>query len=180
MSEPALGPIDEFNPASRLRVPAMATDLPLLYSIKGITPGVTTMEEASSLLSEWHPEASLRRGRAQLWCVNMSQASFTVACSRVEMLWLMFWEETLAAVEGEFPRKDIPDMKAAFAGRFGPGPGVSSWTNGVSTALVEIDEGGRCYFQVTHCDLFERYSTKLTSQLAEDRARHLKMVCADI
>lgn len=156
----------------------MATDLPLPYTIKGITPGLMSMEEASSLLSEWHPEASLRRGRAQLWCVNMSQASFTIARSRVEMLWLMFWEETLAAVEGEFPRKDIPDMKAAFAGKFGPG--VSSWTNGVSTGLVEIDEGGRCYFQVTHRGLFERYSTKLTNQLAEDRARHLKMVCADI
>lgn len=154
----------------------MASDLP--YAVKDITPGVTSLDEAATLLSEWHPEASLRRGRAQLWCVNMAQSSFTVAHSRVETLWLMFWEDTLAAVEGDFPRKDIPDMKAAFSHKFGAG--VSTWTNGLSTALVEIDEGGRCYFQVTHRALFERYSVKLNNQLAEERAKHLRNVCADI
>lgn len=149
-----------------------------LYSIKGITPGVTSIDEAAILLSPLDPESSLKRGRAQLWCVNVTRTWFTVARSPVETIWLMFWDQTLAAIEGDFPYRDIWDVKAAFAHKFGQG--ISSWANDGSTALVEVDEGGRCYFQVAHRALFERYTFKLKDQLAEERAKHLQKVCSDM
>lgn len=149
-----------------------------LYSVKKFTPGRTRLSEILQLLSRRQPRLSLERGRAQLWSVDLQQTGFTVALAPLDTLWFLFWEEELAAVEGDFSRAHLQDMKVAFCHKFGEG--VSTWSNELSNALVEIDEAGRCYFRVACNVLFEKYSSTLVNQLALEREKHIRAVVTDI
>lgn len=149
-----------------------------LYSVKAFTPGGMTHSQVFDLLGRWKPRLSLEEGEARLWSVEMEQTGFTIAMSPVETLWLLFWGDTLAALEGDFPRTRIDDMRSAFRHKFGEG--ISTWGNSVSSALVEIDEAGRCYFRIACRALFETYSNKLNWQLMQERRKHRQAVIADI
>lgn len=140
-----------------------------MYAVKGLTPGVTSFEATLRSLQRWGPQVSLNIEPMRVWFVDASKSGLTVETVRLDTLWLVFWEDVLAAVEGDFPRRNRRGMRAAFSRRLGAGG--SPWSNGLSSALVELDETGRCYFQIAHKALFEQYNQEVSRRLEEERSR---------
>lgn len=138
-----------------------------LYSVNGYTPGATPAADCFERLWQWAPLVTIQQGRAEMWRVELPPREFTLARCPVRTLRLVFWDQTLAAIEGDLPRRRLAMVTALFAGRLGTSTG--SWSNAVSTARVEVDLGGRCYFQIAHRTLLHQYMSKLVRRLNELR-----------
>lgn len=139
-----------------------------LYSVNGYTPGTTSAADCFERLWHWAPLVTIQQGRAEMWRVELPPRTFTLARCHVTTLLLVFWDQTLAAIEGDLPCRGLARVAALFADRLGTG--TESWSNAVSTARAEIDTGGRCYFQIAHRTLLHHYMSKLVRRLNELRA----------